>query len=256
MFCIKVIFHSKKHIRALQTVDYISDVHIDTRNEGDVPNITNIKSPICIVAGDIGTPSHKNFTLFLDTISKQYDDVCFIPGNHDFDVGCCYIKKQVNDNTIILKQLIGKYNNIHYLNCDTFNHKSGLIIAGCTLWSNPIYIRKEQNVIDHLNIHLEHVNWLENIIINNKSTNKLILASHYVPTFDLIESKYKNKYTSNVTSYFASDLTNMFDGFDAWICGHTHSKLEKHINGIYFGVNAIGHNAKKFDVKTINLSNE
>lgn len=78
---------TKISTNSIKKIDYISDVHIDTQDEGNIPEITNINSSLCIVAGDIGDPNHINFTLFLDKISRKYEDVFFIPGNHDFNIG-------------------------------------------------------------------------------------------------------------------------------------------------------------------------
>lgn len=68
---------------------------------------------------------------------------------------------------ILILDIIGKYNNVHYLNCDTYNHKDGITIAGCTLWSKPLILKKYKEIA-HLNKHNEHVEWIKNVINYNK----------------------------------------------------------------------------------------
>lgn len=237
-----------------QSVDYISDVHIDAREINDIPRFFDVKSEICILAGDVGDVDHENWFIFMHKLSQMYETVCFVPGNHDFGLGYCYQHSMYTDYTKKLQLALTKFENIHYLDRGVYQHKSGIVIAGCCLWSNPLKITDE-NSLDHQNRHHGDVQWLSSIIESSQS-KQLIIATHYVPTPKLIDNQYKLGSSPVQSSYFVTDLGSMFKGFNAWICGHTHSIIRTSINGIYFGVNAVGYNVDKFVMQTIELTKE
>jgi hypothetical protein len=54
--------------------------------------------------------------------------------------------------------------------------------------------------------------------------------SHNVPSFQLIEQRYLD-YGQHRTSWFATSLEHRIGSpVKAWLCGHSHSVLEKEIN--------------------------
>jgi hypothetical protein len=129
---------------------------------------------------------------------------------------------------------------------------NNVTIAGVTLWSSSEHILNENNKLDHNNIHDEHVEWIKYICTKKE---KIVMVTHYVPSFKLIEPKYSKN--GKLTSLFATDLEYLIQNpIKAWICGHTHSILDMKINNVYCGINALGHNNINCLSKVIHIKNE
>lgn len=238
-----------KILRSLGSIDYISDVHVDGRLVGDVPNLTHIKSPICIVPGDIGSPDHPNFDIFINNLSKSYEESYVVPGNHEFNSSSLYSEKNKKLWTPILHNVLEKYKNVHLIDDNLIHHAAGFDIVGCTLWSKIGSPKLNSRQLEHNEIHKKNVQFIENAFKNSRGKD-VVVATHYVPSYRLIEEKYKNRYSIIQTSYFASDLDDLIPNAKAWFCGHTHSKLVKIFDSTYCGVNAVGNNLKSMRVVT------
>ena len=223
-------------------LQYISDVHVDYKSLLPIIKQTSDNLAIC---GDIGNPEHPNFQEFIYQIRPKYNNVFFVPGNHDFKCSAKYNHKNVIKYEPIL-QKICKDNSIYYLNKNKVNFEYNTVVAGCTLWSYPIVDRKNLNtvkhrqVIEHTQIHQDHCNWLIKCIDEAKEQNKeIIILTHYVPTIKLIEDKYIKRGHERI-SWFYSNLEYLIKRpVREWYCGHTHSIRERIINGVTCGVNAI-----------------
>ena len=223
-------------------LQYISDVHVDYKLALPIIKQTSDNLAIC---GDIGNPEHPNFQEFIHQIRSKYNHIFFVPGNHDFNCSAKYSHKNVTKYEPILKKIC-KDHDIHYLNKDKVDFEYNTSVAGCTLWSYPVFerknidINKHRQVIEHTRKHIEHVNWLKETIEDAKLKNKeLFILTHYVPTIRLIENKYQKRGKERI-SWFYTNLEDIIKKpVLAWYCGHTHSIIEKDINGITCGVNAI-----------------
>ena len=112
----------------------ISDIHLEYYNTlPEIKYFFNVSAPNLILAGDICYYKHPNFMLFFDKISKLYDNIFFIPGNHDYyayndipDIGF----EQID---FIMKENLKQYKNIHFIQNSMFEFKD-TIILGNTLW--------------------------------------------------------------------------------------------------------------------------
>jgi hypothetical protein len=96
--------------------------------------------------------------------------------------------------------------------------------------------------IDKVNLtHKEHVDWLRSEI-NSPENDKILIMTHHMPTFALIDKKYRK--FSKINCAFASDLTELFSPkIKYWVCGHTHSPadLTDEKFGIRFVINPYGY---------------
>ena len=104
-----------------ESIQYISDIHLEFYKINEVDNILSYIQPnakICVLAGDIGYPFQKIYEIFLCGISKKFDEIFLIHGNHEY----YRIGKNKGKN---IKQIIDKTNdiikdnnlkNIHFLN--------------------------------------------------------------------------------------------------------------------------------------------
>ena len=230
-------------------IQYISDVHVDVNKK--IPII----KPICdtlAICGDIGVPTHDNFKKFLSQMSSQFKTVLFVAGNHDYDCGCIYHKDKIDKYKPIIKNTCDTFSNVHFLDNSVFYPKDDIMIIGSTLWSNPLDKSKQE----HLEEHTKNANWIETICDNN-SDKKIIVLTHFVPTFKLIEPKYLKR-GLKTTSFFATDLEHFIKKpIVTWLCGHTHSVIDTHINNVYCGVNSYGYpnerNGYKYNEKCVEI---
>ena len=222
-------------------IQYVSDLHVDVNKT--IPKIEPVAETLAI-CGDIGNPTHQNFDSYLRYVSPLFDNIFFVPGNHDYDCGPIYDEDKVDQHSGLLEDICSKYANVVLLNNSTCLLKNNLLLAGCTLWSNVIL--KPNNTLNpekyekHLKKHLRDVMWINNICRTHYD-KKIIMLTHFVPSFKLIEQKYLEK-GIHKTSAFASNLDHLInDPVVAWLCGHSHSELHKYINGVYCGINAHGY---------------
>lgn len=140
-------------------------------------------------------------------------------------------------------------------------------MVGATLWTNldsaakqavaeegmndfrRIYVREPQEhsqrrrllrAADVLNWHRVDRDWLRQEIAHNASINRpVVVISHHLPTFSLIDSKYA---ADPCTVAFASDCRELLTHpVRAWIAGHTHTAARCASGGVQLGVNPRGY---------------
>ena len=218
-------------------IQYVSDLHIDVRQK--IPIITpqpDVKH-LCI-CGDIGNFQESIVQDFLESIDKQYEKIFIVPGNHEYGNDCVYDPKTVADDTI--KKICKMYKNIYFLSNSTYQLTEKTVIIGSILWSD---LSKKANANDYTIHNLEfrkNVLFIKHAIMNAKiAKQNVIVMTHFVPTIKLIHPVYL---VSPSIDFFVSDLEYlMASPVIAWICGHTHSVIDCHINGVYCGVNALGY---------------
>lgn len=227
-------------------IQYASDFHVDANSS--VPPITPTADYLA-VCGDLGNPKHPQFTQFFKIYSKQYKKIFFVAGNHDYDCSSLYKEHKKISYKPLIQQITSQFQNVYFLDREYYQLSDNILIAGATLWSAPLITKYP----DHTNEHQKDVTWLKNIC-HTYSDKRIVVLTHYVPTFKLIETRYKERGLF-VTSWFASELDYMMEKpIVAWICGHSHSIIETNINGVYCGINAVGHNAICVTNRTIQLS--
>lgn len=218
--------HLEFNYDKIKSIDSIVDTSIDT------------SETILILAGDIGYPQMQNYWDFLNSCAERYMDVIFITGNHEY-YSDEFDWHQIN-NLIESKQ---KPNNLHFLNKSKLVLK-GITFLGTTGWTHIpprsiSYVVETMNDYEYIqtnkvtnklltttDVNTEHddcIKWLESEITN--TDDKIIIITHHLPTFSLIDKKY-SKY-HNINCAFASDLTKLFDNkIKFWVCGHTHTKTK------------------------------
>jgi Icc-related predicted phosphoesterase len=224
--------------------DYVSDVHVDCYQKNELYPIVNKTSNYLLVAGDIGVADHPNVDKFLSHISFLYNLVFIVPGNHEYDLGLQWKNEQVNKYTPILQNICNKYENIWLLNGNVSYMIEGVPIIGTTLWTDSQFYKS----IDHNNEHKKQVEWLSKEISKNKN---IIVITHHLPSKQLMDKKYLTHPT--LPGYY-TDLEYLIKPpVKAWICGHSHSRLNKIINGVYCGVNAIGLNYSEIMIDTFEI---
>jgi predicted phosphohydrolase len=219
----------------MTTFQILSDLHIEYKND-EVPDPLDFvepKSDILILAGDIGSLyKMEQLTEFLSRICTFFKIVLYVPGNHEY-----YSIPEINPVPFsVLSERLHNVSNFIpnlYILERTSILIGNLCVAGCTLWSEPdiiipkyivritdfntqIYKEKHRNDLVYINSMISYC---------QKHRYKLVMVTHYPPTFQVLsESKSKKK---KFLSLYANKLDNLLykHKVDTWICGHTHSNF-------------------------------
>jgi len=227
-------------------VQYVSDLHLEFRTGAQVDKIiANIHpyAPTLALAGDVGNPFYPSYELFLRAMSKRFDMVFVIAGNHEF------YGKTLADVHDKIHALVLQMPNVYYLNNELFVDDSLPIhIFGGTMWS--VVKAEERDAvqmclndchqicgfsIDNMKIwHQEFVDIL-GTALDAHTDKPFLVISHHLPSYELIHPDYRH---SDINSAFATDvaLAN-HPSIGAWIYGHTH----KPRHGPRFFCNPVGY---------------
>jgi len=224
----------------MPTFQYFSDVHTEfytKPNQFEKLNITPM-APNLILAGDIGYPTEKMYKLFLEYLSKKFEKIFLISGNHEY-----YNTKRTShsnwmtyvDNEI--QTTIKNFKNIIYLQNQSYDlENTNITIFGGTFWSK---INEHENVhhliSDYTCIPKFTMNTSDNLYsksilsleheLENKPTRDFIIISHHMPSYSLVDQRYKH---TGYNSAFATDIkindicVENINQIKVWVYGHTH----------------------------------
>lgn len=211
------------------------------------------------VCGDVGHARSPQFAEFMRQVSDTFEKVFFVPGNHEFGLGTTYNRKAVTKLEPVLRHLCRRLGNVDYLDRETAIIRTpgeDITVAGSILWSRPMPSVTDPmydggvgtgfggGYLEHVAEHTAHVEWLTQVLRQHETKRKVVVLTHFVPTFRLIEPRFK-KLGLRATSRYATDLEHLFrPPLHAWLCGHTHSVLETTVNGIPTAVNAFGYSGE------------
>ncbi len=234
-------------------LQYASDLHLEINPINDFSKLIKPIAPFLALVGDIGHISTPRYKPFFDYVSNEFEQVYYVPGNHEY---YSPPKKEKTDQIQTLyqlnhqmKNLCDSYKNIQYLyrnstKLDDFN----VGIIGSPLWT-PYFSSKQIFVGPDIHLHPEYANHLHQLDITyiddrcrkfRNTNSKIIVLTHFLPSFTLISNKYKN-YPNNQN--FASNSDFLFHRFpiNCWIYGHTHTSSTQTINKIPCLTNPYGY---------------
>ena len=254
---------------------YVSDIHLELWKD-KMPVMKEDKEIHGLaLLGDIGNPFSDNYREFLMDCSSKFNNVYLLAGNHEY---YHTVDKLPNLRNYVIDQIFNVVASINRTNTNVYfldNNHCPLkiedrthILIGSTLFSNhkidskgpntPKHIVKFNKFLNHEHIYsLEWITrFLHSVKLNNQIWNSNIsvtMLTHYVPTKQLIEPKYlknrslqKYKETSEQSRFFCNLEYMMNDPIKHWLCGHTHSKIEKRINNVECGINTVGYMNTEF----------
>jgi len=218
-------------------IQYISDIHLDYNPFENY--VVHPIAPILVIAGDLGNPYSQSFHRFLKENCKNFDQVIFVPGNHEyfydikiineiwnkpaeneFDAGLKdlyeknktgFINSLRDMNTTIhkLRTLVYQYPNLQVLDRDRYDLKltngKTVKILGCTLWSeipSEAIQKIENDVADYHRIRKN------NAPLSVSYTNMFHrLDSHWLERKlkKIIDSKSVNSGNSNANANNSAD---------------------------------------------------
>ena len=225
-------------------IQYFSDIHLEFFKEA--PTIMSTASVLCL-AGDIGYPFSDIYKRFLINLNAEvgFKKIFMITGNHEYynedksiDEINCHIHKIIAENNL---------HKISFLN-NTVEYYDGYLFVGTTLWShvyNSHHVTNDFSCILNMTIdkynelHADSRKFIE-LVLNEHSNKKIIILSHFLPSFKILNPKYDNY--SKYNQCFASNCDELIIyPIRLWIYGHTHTPKLDMINEIPITCNPIGY---------------
>lgn len=249
-------------------IQYISDIHfelLDKQNSFD-SFFKDFKkmADILVLAGDVGYPYEKHYINSLKIFSEMFEYVILIHGNHEYYNS--HGNKQKTSEDIVQQTKMLLYNNnltnIYFLD-NSYVDIGEYRFVGSVLWSNvdkeskyvfDKYSRKYVCNINHeknQSLHKQCCEYIQNIC-NETKDKKIIMITHYLPSYSFINPKYLEDETfAPLNVLYASDCDYLIkDPIVLWIYGHTHSSSVKTFNGVVCCANPYGYPDENCEIDT------
>lgn len=266
----------------------VSDLHLEFNKS---VSIKNAGADVLCLAGDICLAQHlyrhpinslginnaehgdsaANYRKFFDQVSKEFDHVLYIMGNHEHYNGLW------NETANRLREALEPWSNITLMD-DIWLNFGDVRIVGTTLWSdfnkgdpltmmnikammNDYHIVKIKNngvyhklrPIDTLEAHHRAIQTIK--LGAETWDGKVVVLGHHSPSFKSVHPIYQNNdlmngaYHSELSDYILSQ-----DKIKLWIHGHTHHCFDYSIGGCRIVCNPHGYhseNTKRFNPNLI-----
>lgn len=235
------------------SVDLTSDLHIDQwdptlENKYPCGVIKNypiqwegkIKSKILIVAGDIS--DQLEFSLdYLDQISKYYDKVLFIDGNHEH---VHRYPELIHPSEILNNISLKKNPKLVYLPLNPYEKDGVIFIGACGWWDyfdSPELVEQDMKYFENWRGDLgipEGKRFIDNIVSRGQEEidrlremiefydtidhiKTIVVVTHTVP-----EVEFSNHVRTEVNGKYQS-LMDLSPKVKYWFFGHTHQKINE-----------------------------
>lgn len=235
-------------------LQYASDLHLEfgANSKWLKENPIIPSADILVLAGDIGYLGDTNYQThpFWDWASENFRQVIVVPGNHElykfFDINQLHDgwSLEVRPNVKVC------YNAVVPLDEETD-------LVASTLWafvppaeenltercvSDFNRIRNGEFRLSAQRFNEEHLKcraFIEKAISESKPS-KIIVATHHVPSFELMSPEFKN---SSINGAFTVELGNYIaeSPIDYWIYGHSHRNIDKTIGRTQCVSNQLGY---------------
>jgi predicted phosphodiesterase len=237
------------------TFQYVSDIHLELHKSFTI--LIKKSAPYLILAGDIGDPFSDIYFQFITFASENYKEVVIIAGNHEYyrpddKLDISTVNSQIDKVAKQFHNVIFLNNKTHTVTHDDNTYK----LIGTTMWSFIPYHNYRYSVFMNdykyiynngklvtppfiSSLYLKNVEYIKEEIKNTPDGVKIILVTHHLPSYSLIDNKYENH---PLNCFFASHLDYLIQSpIVAWICGHTHFGCRKKINDVVCAVNPVGY---------------
>jgi hypothetical protein len=246
-------------------LQFASDLHLEFHDRHDAGNIPcemflKPSAEYLALCGDIGWPERPALAKFLSWCSRNYKEVYWVPGNHEFYTGGKGIYSTAAEKLEMCEKLCDGFKNVHFMYRKVRQVPGwNLRIVGCTLWTelNP---EKDMKTLFGMNDarkilssegtqagldffrdwHEKDKAWLTEETRKARTAQEdMIVLTHYLPTYKLIHPKYEGH---PLNYCFATNLEEMIQSpIRGWLCGHSHTACEVEINGIKCALNPFGY---------------
>ena len=231
-------------------IQVVSDLHlefkdIDIKNERDVDVL--ILSGDIMLADKLRKPeAGKPYKDFLARVSREFPDVIYVAGNHEFYGG------KFNGTLDTLRLECEDYDNIHFLECDAVEIM-GVTFVGGTLWTDmnkgdPLTLHAVRDMMNDFHIitddtvgytklkpvttalrHRKTLEYIKQVVLNirEKGEGKVVVVSHHCPSQQSVHPIYIDQTLMN--GAFRSELSEFIldhPEIVLWTHGHTHHPFD------------------------------
>ena len=253
-------------------IQVISDIHLE--HNKSIPNFLinpdNVKAPYLFLLGDIGIAKQKK-SLWLEYINwcnsqEKLTKIFYVLGNHES------YNFSYEETIEYIRNLFSTMPKFILLERNVITQLEDYTVIGCTLWSdidfatallmNDMRNIYHQNNSQNLNPSAQnnHIGlstlqswyksdkeWLE-ITLNDfklqlhpDKKNKIIIATHHMPSMKLIPPKFQDSHNMKYSRGFASNLYHLIPLTNLWLFGHTHCHVDTMLDKTRCYANPLGY---------------
>jgi predicted phosphohydrolase len=172
-------------------------------------------------------------------MSPYFEKIFVISGNHE------YYKSNMEITAVdqLCRHICSSLpqQNVMFLQNEEYKLCPQISVYGTTLWTH-IYndtantIRNTINDYKYIDnftpevsnaLHIKSIKELTKSVSSKKHDEKVIVMTHHLPSFDLIDSCYRSSVYQEVNCAFATDVAIRNDPrIVAWVYGHTHKSRQ------------------------------
>lgn len=201
----------------------LSDLHFEYHKDDGKSFVDSLgyEVDVCILAGDIGTPSciEESLKLFM----RKFEYTIYVPGNHTY-YGSSF--DEVNEKLLELDS----FNDNFELLDGGYVEYQGQRFLGSTLWFKEDPLAPKNSLNDFYMIeNFEPRVYEENRKAINFLTQELrsndVVITHHLPHRKSISPRFRN---SPLNAFFLCDIGSLIEnvGPKLWIHGHTHDSFD------------------------------
>ena len=189
---------------------------------------------LLILAGDFTSIRHLEGDL--DCIYEHYQDIVYVPGNHEY-----YGQVSVAAGKQAIREIIESFPNIHLLDNDVVTIED-VDFIGTTLWPDLDHVSAEQRTLIYRSLNdfsciggmykdldqlaIDCKDFLDQAFYDSKfrAPRKRILVTHFVPYPMSLDPRFAG---SPLNPYFIANYENYLERqeIDLAIHGHTHTSF-------------------------------
>jgi predicted phosphodiesterase len=207
------------------------------------------QADVAVVAGDIHS---RRFEDAVNEIATKFKLVIVLLGNHEWyrrDISWEPDRTQFLDNVVLLDPGVYEYEDVTFI--------------GATLWSDlknedPVLMLTVRNHINDFRVirngdrtftpqdavkrHHKEVKFLNKMVEKHRE-KKIVIITHFMPSFELVHPKWHTPGTALLNHYFAANCDDLVEKSEAaaWIFGHTHDRRDMDVRGVRCVCNPIGY---------------
>lgn len=217
-------------------IQFCSDLHLDFNPRREFNELITPVAPVLALCGDIGDPESQILADFLDWCCRNWEQVLYIPGNHEFWRMLPGSQKTIDSAMDDLQRIARPHKNLKICWRQKLVSEDGIIVLATPLWSRPAegvvpheseraWVDKDRTFDNRL-MHMLHeadLKWLtqECKLARNKM---VVVLTHYAPSLMLIDRK---RIQNPDATLYASDLDVLIrPPIVAWVCGHIHQAVQ------------------------------
>jgi len=228
-------------------VQLVSDLHLEYQKDWGVDLLKSIepKGDILVLAGDITYANHSMLDIVFNYTSHNWDNVVYIPGNHEF-----YNHNSIIEGWKVIKEVASRYPNIYALNNELVDIEGACLVYGGTGWFPPEHFKQLRKNISDFNQIKDVVPEAYN---SNKDFKQMfdfyskegkipngpdLIVTHHLPDERCVAPQYKNDL---LNQYFVSQFDVEYFNPKYWLHGHTHSPVNLKISNTQVLANPRGY---------------